>query len=344
MRAFGRANELEEAIDTLARAARQYEIEWPSPKFLNESLPRLREHEASPSYRGTRLFLSAILGTHPLARQARADDIAAVSKQQIGDFLTRTLAPDNAVFIVVGDFEPARARTAISRVFSDWRSSSAFEVRPPSPAIPQPPAVVPAAASTMPTIVARPGATQAEIIQGCLLPPSDAEIDALYDIAAQALAAEMHVSFREELGAGYDISGRATSMVGGTAHLRVDAAIGNDGLAATLSAIQTFWEGIRKGSLSTDSVVFEQVARLRDRVFELEHSGNLARRVFSSWLMRWPLTTTDTYASQVSAIRPADVDRVLGQCAAHLVLTITGDETVIAAAIQRAAAPANQSP
>jgi zinc protease len=337
MIAFGTSAELEEGIDNLARAVLDYRIEWPSPKFLNESLPRFRERDRSPAQRAERRFLSSVLGDHPLAHRAPAEAIAATSSERLSEFVARTIAPSNAVLIVVGDMDPARVRAVADRAFAGWRPSLQPPIRWPAAALPGPPPAVPAAESTVLPVVEHPGASQAEIIQGCLLPPSDPKIDARYDLVAQVVADEMHASLREEAGGTYGVDGSAVSMVGGTAYLQVTTAVGNDALGVSLAATERFWAEIRTGSWRAQSVMFPQIARLRWLMFAFEDSERVAHRVFSDWLIDWPLTSLDAYGTNLLTVQPADVDEVLRHCAEHLVITITGDPNAIKTAVEGAA-------
>jgi len=326
---FGSTAEVEPALQLMAAAVRDYRVEWPSAQFLAESAPRLREAEASPSGKSDRLFQSLLLGEHPFARHVSAADVAAISKPRIVDFLKRTFAPRNGVLVIVGDIEPSRVAAAAERAFSGWRSGTDFEVRPPSAAVPGQSARTPAAWPTTPGIVARAGASQAAIILGCLLPPSNASIDALYDVTASVVASELRTSLREEAGASYEVDVNARSLDGGTAYLRVDVAVGNDELPAALGALRAFWTGVGTGAWHTNSLLFQQVALVRSRLFAFEQSGDLAQRLAGAWQLRRPIATVDDYAAFVRVVRPSDVDAVLRGCADHLVVTITGDEAAI---------------
>jgi zinc protease len=331
MSAGGGSEDLDAEIAILARAARRYDVEWPSPRFQNESLPRLREHDATPRTKSYRELASKLFGANPLGRQVRADNVATLSKQQIVAFLRRTIAPQNAVLVVVGDVRPAQALAAVQREFLDWPATSA-RVELSAPLRPDWPQVA-AARFVAPAVVARPGASQVQFHLGCLLPPSDPAIDAKYNIAADVVGAEMGFRLRTTLGASYGVRSGAHSLVGGTAYLWMETALGNDELSDAFETMRTFWDEIGNRRWTIKSVRSEQITRIRDNIFNFERSAQIAGDILGTWMMRWPLTSIEERASHIQAVRAGEVNQVLRGCADHLVVAMTGDPGVIRAAV-----------
>ena len=168
--AFVHREELEKGLAQLFHAVRDYRVDWPSSKFARETAPRLHAREASPSVQGERLFLSAILGAHPLGHPVSLAQITAVSTAQVTDFLRRTLVPENGVLLAVGDVDAQAVFAAARRIFSTWSGSHASVVLP-APALPAPTDREATGWSAPPIVVRRPGATQTELPHG-LPPPS----------------------------------------------------------------------------------------------------------------------------------------------------------------------------
>ena len=171
---------------------------------------------------------------------------------------------------------------------------------------------------------------------GCLLPPSDAAIDVLYDVSASVIEGELHSKLREDGGATYDVSARALSMVGGTAYLFIKTTVGNDELPEAVTALREFWTGVTNQTWRSDFLLSDQMAEAAGHLFRYESSSAaLAEKMFSDWALRWPTTNTDSYVSLVSAVRPGDAMKVIRGCADRLVVTATGDASVVEAAFRR---------
>jgi zinc protease len=333
MSAGGRWEDLDAEIAVLARAVRRYDVQWPSSTFQHETLPRLRENDAAPPTKTYRELASKLFGTHPLGRPVRADDASALSKQQIVDFLRRTIAPQNAILVVVGDVRPAQVLSAVQRELLDWPATASSRIEFPPALRPDSVRTTQAARFASPGVAARPGASQVQIYLGCVLPPGDPAKDARYDIAADILASQMAFDLREKLGATYGVQGGARSLMGGTAYIWMTTAIGNDELRGALGTMRMFWGEFASGQRTTNSVRGVQIAHIRDRIFELESGAQIAERIVSTWLTGWPLVAIDQYASHIRAVSAGDVDRVLRGCAEHLAVAMSGDPRVIRAAM-----------
>jgi predicted Zn-dependent peptidase len=155
----------------------------------------------------------------------------------------------------------------------------------------------------------------------------------MYDVVAELIAGELGSHLRQELGASYGVEGHAYSRAGGSAYMILKTAIGNDELRFTIAALRGIWDELRDGELNLQDLSAEKMARVRYRTFRFEHSDDLADELLTEWLMKWPLTTIDDYASYVVAVRGADARALLRGCAKHLAVTIAGDPDAIAGAL-----------
>ncbi|MGH3832192.1 MAG: M16 family metallopeptidase [Pseudonocardiaceae bacterium] len=81
---------------------------------VNRSTPRVIAREALQRRR---------YGDHPFAREwPEADDVVAVTATALRDLHRRSVVPDGAVLVLVGDIVPSKAVDAVASALVDWRS------------------------------------------------------------------------------------------------------------------------------------------------------------------------------------------------------------------------------
>src|SRR5262249_35650928 len=145
----------------------------------------------------------------------------------------------------------------------------------PPPALARPPAHAAASASASAAaapdldwgraaiVTHRPGATQADLQLGCLLPPADAHRAAVYNVAAGPVEGSLWERLREETGSTYGVHVWYTVSRGGTATLRIAADVDNGRLALAVSAIRELWSRLARTGVGAQAV--QEVRNLRVR-------------------------------------------------------------------------------
>jgi zinc protease len=335
MAMYAGARNVPRALDMLSFLVRSYDLEWPSEKFKTVKLPLLRREEATASSRGQRAFFEALYHGHRYGDNPTPDQIAAIKRVELASWLDQTVGPANAALAVVGDIDPVEAEAAVRDAFEGWSAPAALITAPP-PARPRAPAPAPADPPPAPwaaVITHRPGATQSELRIGCLLPPGDARSKAVYEITADLIDSTLEKRLRQQVGATYGVRVAARVMRGGTALLQIDSAIDNARLPEAMSAVARFWK-----RSATDPVDADHFRHLRDwravhRALGAETSVTLARILLDSWNHGWPLDWLDKAPADVVSVQATEVEATLRSCAQNLVLSLTGDEQVIRAAL-----------
>jgi zinc protease len=336
------AGNLPRALDMLAFATRSLDLDWPSDKFRETKLPFLRHRDAAPAARSNRSFYARLYRGHPFGTFPTAEEIAAPAKAELRQWIDRTIAPANAALIIVGDADPAEVEAAARDSFGGWHESVG-PVPPPTPAL-APPTGAPSSAfdGGNALVTHRPGGTQAEIDLGCLLPATDPRVAATYDVAAQLLESYLHEELRERTGSTYGAHVWITTLRGGTADLRVSADVDNGRLPLALATLRGFWQHVTSGDIDARMIGLARDTLTSGRLLGYESSGALAHALVESWNLGWPLTSIDAQPPRLAAVGKADVDAAFSACARNLVVAITGDQTVIRAAL--APAPVVISP
>jgi zinc protease len=133
-------------------------------------LASIKQEKARPNSVARRLSGLALYGAgHPYAISPSGtgteEGIAALTRDDLTRWLASWIRPDNATLIVVGDTDLAELTPRLEKAFAGWKA----------PATPLPAAALPAVKlATKPKVllVDQPGAIQANILVGQVVPPS----------------------------------------------------------------------------------------------------------------------------------------------------------------------------
>lgn len=118
----------------------------------------LIQQRAQPSFLASERMAKVLFGEHPYANiSPTADMLDRLNREDLLSFRRSTFVPNNAVLIIIGDFESAAILARVEDLFAQWPTGSVAQ--PPSPALPKP------AARTM-YLVDRPGSAQSNIVIG----------------------------------------------------------------------------------------------------------------------------------------------------------------------------------
>jgi zinc protease len=340
----GAAN-LPRALDMLSFATRSFDLDWPTEKFKTAHLPWMRRQEEEPGRQTKRALWAKVLPEHPYGAWGTPDLMAATTKSTISDWLDRTLAPKNAVLVIVGDIDLAAAEAAARSSFGGW-SESTSAIEAPAAAVPR--ATTPASAAlpggSDAIVKHKAGATQAELHLACALPAADARQAAVYDLAANVIEDELWTRLREDTGSTYGVSADSTVRRGGTAFIGVHADIDNGRFAASMAAVREFWRSAKTNKLSSNYFARARDGMARSRLLGYDLSPALASALVKSWNLGWPLTSIDDEAAMIATIRAEEVSGALRDCARSLVLAVTGDERLVRAALRAAPAVSSAAP
>jgi predicted Zn-dependent peptidase len=332
--ALGASRNVDQVIESAARAARHYEVEWPSRKFLTERVPSWRQALAEPDARAGAQFLQLVSPEHHPPELASPERLAQIPRAEIVDWLARTLRPENGLLVVAGEIDTAHAIEAARRALGDWQGSGQPAPPPTTLAPAPPPPAASGGAWPAPIVIARAGASQVAVTLGCRLPVSDAARDAMNDLLASIVRNDIAFELEAKTGATRGVTAYARVFPGGSAYLHVKTLIGNDQLAQSLGSLREFWgeggEASRIAGLS-----YAQIFLSTSRLFEYESSSTLVRRLVSTWNLGWSFERIDRYSDFVAAVSLDAAKAWLRDCSQHLVVTLVGDPNVIAAATAR---------
>ena len=118
----------------------------------------LIQQRAQPSFLASERMAKVLFGEDPYANiSPTADMLDRLTRDDLLSFRRSTFVPNNAVLIVVGDFESASLIASVEDLFAQWSRGSVAQ--PGSPALPK------ATERTM-YLIDRPGSAQSNIVIG----------------------------------------------------------------------------------------------------------------------------------------------------------------------------------
>jgi zinc protease len=281
-----RAEDFPLALELLADVVREpafplKAVDWTRQRILAE----LQSDLEDPAFQAEQMFRGLVYGTHPLGRDPRGDpsEIRTLTRDLVAAHHAQYFAPDNAILVVVGDFDPRTLGRLARAWFGSWAPGRC--TLPPWP---------PLHAMTKPRVrrIDHPG-EQVHIVLGHLgIPRHDADFDALVVLdhifgTGPGFSDRLGRLVRDEMGLVYSIGGGMTDSADLLPGLfRVYAGTRPDEAARVVAAITEQVQAMHDGAFSDDEVEralrylagayvfdFQTVEQRAERLLELERLG-----------------------------------------------------------------------
>ncbi len=301
--ARGLSETVEPLLDLLAELVR-----WPvfpPEEFERErrqALEALRVERVTPSFLATERLRAVLFGTHPYAVVApREQDLESYRPEDLRAFHQTAYTPVNALLLGVGKFRAERVVEQVERILGDWRG--------PAPAEPgEPEAALRRARSIH--LVHLPGTVQTHIAAGNTVVtrrhPDWIPLSVANTLFGGAFHSRLVMNIREQKG--YTYSPRSQlHPLRRAGYFRVDAAVRNEVVAATLAEI--FYELDRLRAQAPERSEVEEAENYLAGVFSLGLASQrgLLGQLAMVYLHELPEDYLETYRSRVRAVTPEDV-------------------------------------
>ncbi|WP_127783664.1 pitrilysin family protein [Rhodococcus sp. X156] len=179
---------------------------------------RLEVARSQPGVLAREALLHRAFGDHPSANEVpQAEDVAAVTAEQVRQLHAQAVVPRGSLLVLVGDLDPEDAVAQVRSALAGWTSEATAAVLPPWPAI--------APADVL--LVDRPGAVQSQIR---LVTQGVSRLDETYPAAQLAnlvfggyFSSRLMENVREDKGYTYGASsGMETSSAGAILSVSLD--------------------------------------------------------------------------------------------------------------------------
>ncbi len=272
-------------------------------------ISELQGYENSPSYRLGRSVMRSVFPTSPygLPVGGTKSDVEKFAVDQVRYYYDTYYRPDNAVLVVVGNFQPAELNRLIDQTFAQIPKATT-----PLPASPTPKPVTTAATANPPITLREPG-TAALLNAVYPLPdvkhPDVPALQVMDAILASGRSSRLYQSL-VEAGLASEASGYAANLMGGGWYeLSITAAPGRKlpdldrVLQQVIAELQT--KGVTAEELSRAKAQFRASTILRNRDINSQ-----AMQLGDDFTTTGDYQFTDRLLAAIDRITPADIQRV----------------------------------
>lgn len=296
--------------------------------YKRNTIENLKFQRSQPNFLANEQTARLLYGQHPYARVSpRAEDIEKLERPMLADFHRKTLIPNNATFIIVGDVETAALVKEIEAGFGDWQPGAVDETDFAAP---------PEREARSLTIVDRPGSAQSNIVLANLAinrnHPDYFAMLVMNQILGAGASSRIFMNLREEKGYTYGAYSRLdTKRLAGEfeATAEVRTAVTGDSLKEFFYELNRIREDKALDQERADAVNF------LTGVFPIraETQEGLINLIVSQQLYGLPEDYLQTYRERVSAVTLEDVQRVANTYIhpEKLAIVIVGDAEEILA-------------
>jgi len=269
------AEPLLQVVNELAREATFRAAEFERER--RQKLEEIKLERTQPSFLAGERLRKVLFGTHPYALVSPTEQqVAAYTREQLQSVYRDFFTPENAILILVGDFDPTAALKTVDKVFGDWSGK-----KPSAPESAKPP--VPKGRRVY--LVDLPGSVQTQILCGCHAinrkHPDWIKLGLTNSLYGGAFNSRLVMNIREDKG--YTYSPRSgVNPLRPYGYFSVSAAVRNDVVAASLTEIfyeidklralpvpetelvdaQNYLTGVFSMGLATQSGLLSQISTL----------------------------------------------------------------------------------
>jgi zinc protease len=311
-------------VDELARDAA-----FPENEFERERRQKLEEvklERTSPGFLASERLRKILFGAHPYARVSPSEpQVAAYKRDDLQSVYHEIYTPDNALIMLVGDFDPQSMLKTIEKIFGNWSGKKPVAKEFPAPPKPQGRRVY---------LVHNPGSVQAQILVGCHAitrkHPDWLQLGLTNSLYGGAFNSRLVMNIREDKG--YTYSPRSSvHPLRQHGYFSVSAAVRNDVVAASLTEI--FYELEKLRSLPVPEAELADAQNYLTGVFSmgLATQEGLLSQFSTVELNELPADYLETYRDKIRAITSADLMATARKYfdSANMQIVIVGDRAQI---------------
>jgi len=318
------AEPLLELVNELAR-----EAAFPEAEFERERRQKLEEvklERTSPGFLAGERLRKILFGAHPYARISPSEEqVADYKREDLESVYREIYTPENALLILVGDFEPQAMLKIIEKIFGNWAGKKPVAKEAPAP---------PQLLGRRVYLVHNPGSVQTQILAGCHAiirkHPDWIRLGLTNSLFGGAFNSRLVMNIREDKG--YTYSPRSgVSPLRQHGYFSISAAVRNDVVAASLTEI--FYELDKLRSLPVPAPELADAQNYLTGLFSmgLATQEGLLSQFSTTELHELPADYLETYSDKVRALTSADLLSTARKYfdSANLQIVVVGDRAQI---------------
>src|ERR1700756_3509998 len=301
---FAGLSELAEPLLALVNELAR-EAAFPEAEFERERRQKLEEvklDRTQPGFLASERLRKILFGVHPYAQVAPTEEqVAAYRRDDLVSIYRDFYTPENALLLMVGDFDSAVMLQTIERVFGAWSGNKPAIPPSPEPGKPH---------NRRVHLVHVPGAVQTQILTGCHAitrkHPDWIKLGLTNSLYGGAFNSRLVMNIREDKG--YTYSPRSgVNPLRQHGYFSVSAAVRNEVVAASLTEI--FYELDKLRSLPVPDAELLDAQNYLCVVFSLglATQDGLLSQLSTIALNELPDDYLETYREKVRALKPEDI-------------------------------------
>jgi len=311
-------------VNELAR-----EASFPEAEFERERRQKLEEvklERASPGFLAGERLRKVLFGTHPYAQVSPSEEqVAAYQREDLQSVYHEIYTPENALLMLVGDFDPQALLKTIETVLGDWTGKKPTSKEPAAPPKPRGRRVY---------LVHNPGSVQTQILAGCHAitrkHPDWLRLGLTNSLYGGAFNSRLVMNIREDKG--YTYSPRSGVLpLRQHGYFSVSAAVRNDVVAASLTEI--FYELDRLRSLPVPAAELADAQNYLTGVFSmgLATQEGLLSQFSTVELNELPADYLETYREKIRTLTPEELLATARKYfdSANMQIVVVGDRAQI---------------
>jgi zinc protease len=318
------AEPLLQLVNELAREAAFPELEFERER--RQKLEEVKLDRTQPGFLAGERLRKVLFGAHPYAQAAPSEEqVAAYKRDDLVGIYRDFYTPENALLLMVGDFDSAAMLQTIEKVFGAWSGKKPVTPATPEPAKPRGRRV---------HLVHVPGAVQAQILAGChAITRKHADwikLGLTNSLYGGAFNSRLVMNIREDKGYTYSPRSGVTPLRQ-YGYFSISAAVRTDVVAASLTEI--FYELDKLRSLPVPDPELADARNYVSGVFSLglATQDGLLSQLATVALNDLPDDYLETYREKVRALTPADLLSTARKYfdSANMQIVVVGDRTQI---------------
>lgn len=265
----------------------------------------IEEERSTPDFLASEQLDRALFGAHPYGFTVPSPRaIGHVTRDQLRQFAATWYVPNNAILVIVGDFDAAAMRAEVTRTFGSWK-------RAPLPAAAKP--VIPTRQKRQIYVIDRPGSVQSTILVGAVAPPRrSADYVALRTanmIYGGAFYSRLTRNIREAKGYTYSPFSSA-DLRRAAGEFYAGASVRNAVTGPAILEMLYELDRMRVESVTDEELASAKTYSIGGMELELESQGSLASRITSIYVNELPRDFLQTFRERITALTAADIQRV----------------------------------
>jgi zinc protease len=287
-------------VNELARQA-----SFPEAEFERERRQKLEEvklERTSPGFLAGERLRKVLFGAHPYARVSPSEaQVGAYRREDLESVYREIYTPENALLMLVGDFEPQAMLNSIEKIFGNWSGKKPAAMDTSS---------LPQFHGRRVYLVHNPGSVQTQILAGCHAitrkHPDWIRLGLANSLYGGAFNSRLVMNIREDKGYTYSPRSGITPLRR-HGYFSISAAVRNDVVAASLTEI--FYELDKLRSLPVPEAELADAQNYLSGIFSmgLATQEGLLSQFSTAELHDLPEEYLETYRAKVREPIPAEL-------------------------------------